>query len=51
MFKYHPPVKEEIKEPLPVKQETTLYNVDPIVPSAYIEKPPFPVRIKYHAKA
>src|SRR3954471_14209986 len=26
------------------------YNVDPVVPSAYIEKPPFPVRIKEHAK-
>ena len=27
-----------------------IYNVDPVVPSAYIEKPPFPVRIKEHAK-
>ena len=27
------------------------YNVDPIVPTAYIEKPPYPVRIKDHAKA
>ena len=26
-------------------------HVDPIVPTAYIEKPPFPVRIKEHAKA
>ena len=26
------------------------YN-DPVVPTAYIEKPPFPVRIKDHAKA
>ena len=25
-------------------------NVDPVVPSAYIKKPPFPVRIKEHAK-
>ena len=49
-FKYHPPIKEEIKEPVPVKEETILYNVDPVVPSAYIEKPPFPVRIKEHAK-
>ena len=32
------------------KDETILYNVDPVVPSAYIEKPPFPVRIKEHAK-
>ena len=50
-FKYHPPIKEEIKEPVPVKEETILYNVDPVVPTAYIEKPPFPVRIKDHAKA
>ena len=49
-FKYHPPIKEEIKEPIPVKEETILYNADPVVPSAYIEKPPFPVRIKEHAK-
>ena len=49
-FKYHPPIKEEINEPVPVKEKTILYNVDPIVPSSYIEKPPFPVRIKDHAK-
>ena len=49
-FKYHPPIKEETKEPVPVKEENILYNVDPVVPSAYIEKPPFPVRIKEHAK-
>ena len=48
--KYHPPIKDEIKEPVLVKEETILYNVDPVVPSAYIEKPPFPVRIKEHAK-
>ena len=30
-FKYHPPIKEEIKEPIPVKEETILYNVDPVV--------------------
>ena len=41
---------KEIKEPVPVKEETIIYNVDPVVPSAYIEKPPFPVRIKEHAK-
>ena len=27
-----------------------IYNVDPVVPTSYIEKPPFPVRIKKHAK-
>ena len=50
LFKYQPPIKEEIKELVPVKEETILYNVDPVVPSAYIEKPPFSVRIKEHAK-
>ena len=49
-FKYYPPIKEEIKEHVPTKEETILYNVDPVVPTAYIEKPPFPVRIKEHAK-
>ena len=33
-----------------MKQRLT-YNVDPIVPTAYIEKPHFPVGIKDHAKA
>ena len=28
-----------------------VYNVAPVVPTGYIEKPPFPVRIKEHAKA
>ena len=49
-FKYHPPIKEEIKERVPAKKGTVLYNVDPVVSSAYIEKPPFPVRIKEHVK-
>ena len=48
-FKYHPPIKEEIKEPVIAKDETIIYNVDPVVPTAYIEKPPFLVRIKEHA--
>ena len=34
-----------------VEEEIVTYNVDPIVPTAYIEKRPFPVRIKEHAKA
>ena len=49
-FKYHPPIKEEIKELVLAKEETIIYNVDPVVPTAYIEKPPFPARIKEHAK-
>ena len=36
-FKYDPPIKEEIKEPVPVKEETILYNIVPVVPTAYIE--------------
>ena len=36
-FKYHPPIKEEIKEPVVVKYETIIYNVDPVVPTTYIE--------------
>src|SRR3990170_6668969 len=49
-FKYHPPINEEIKEPVIAKDETIIYNVDPVVPTAHIEKPPFPVRLKEHAK-
>ena len=49
-FKYHPPIKEEIKELVIAKDESIIYNVDPVVPTAYIEKPPFLVRIKEHAK-
>ena len=33
-----------------VKDETIINNVDPVVPTAYIEKAPFPVRLKEHAK-
>ena len=33
-----------------VEEKTITYN-DPIIPTTYIEKPPFPVRIKDHAKA
>ena len=32
-----------------MKKKTVTYN-DPIVPTCYVEKPPFPVRIKEHAK-
>ena len=50
-FKHHPPIEVKIVEPVKVEEETITDNVDPIVPSAYVEKPPFPVRIKDHAKA
>ena len=50
-FKYNPPIEVQVVQPIKVEEETIIYNVDPIVPTAYIEKPPFPVRIKEHAKA
>ena len=50
-FKYRPPIEVKLVEPIKVEEKTITYNVDPIVPTAYIEKPPFPVRIKDHAKA
>jgi hypothetical protein len=49
-FKYHPAVKEKIEEHVSIKEETIVYHVHPVVPTAYIEKPYFPVRIKEHAK-
>ena len=49
-FKYHPPIEVKVVEPIKVEEKTITYN-DPIVPTAYVEKPPFPVRIKDHAKA
>ncbi len=49
-FKYHPPLEVNVVKPNPVEEKDIAYN-DPIVPSAYIEKPPFPVRIKDHSKA
>ena len=50
MFKYHPPIEVKVAAPIKVEEKTITYN-DPIVPTAYIEKPPFRVRIKDHAKA
>src|SRR5215216_6397801 len=46
-FKYHPPIEVKLVEPIKVEEETITYNVDPIVPTTYIEKPPFPVRIRF----
>jgi len=50
-FKYHPPIEVKVVEPIKVEEKTITYNVDPIVPTAYIEKPPFPIRIKDYVKA
>ena len=41
----------KVVEPIKVEEETITYNVDPVIPTTYIEKPPFPGRIKDHAKA
>ena len=49
-FKYHSPIKEKIEKPVTVKDETIIYNIDPVVSTAYIEKPHFPVRTKEHTK-
>ena len=49
-FKYNPPVKVNVVAPITVEEKTVTYS-DPIVPTTYVEKPPFPVRIKDHAKA
>ena len=40
----------KVVAPIKVEEKTITYN-DPIVLTVYIEKPPFPVRIKDHAKA
>ena len=50
MFKYNPPIEVKVVPPIEVEENTITYN-DPIVPTTYIKKPPFPVRIKDHAKA
>ena len=49
-FKYNPPIEVKLVAPIKVEEKTITYN-DPIVPTTNIEKPPFPVRIKDHAKA
>ena len=49
-FKYNPPTEVKVVAPIKVEEKTITYN-DPIVPATYIEKSPFPVRIKDHAKA
>ena len=49
-FKYHPPIEVKVAAPIEVEENMVTYN-DPIVPTSYVEKPPFPVRIKDHAKA
>ena len=50
-FKYHPPIEVKVVEPIKAEEETITYNDNPVVPAAYFKKPPFPVRVKEHAKA
>ena len=40
----------KVVAPITVEEKTITYS-DPIIPTAYVEKPPFPVRIKDHSKA
>ena len=40
-FKYHPPIEVKVATPIKVEEKTITYN-DPIVPTSYVEKPPFP---------
>ena len=49
-FKYHPLIEVKIVEPVEAREKTITYNVDPVIPTTYIEKPPSPIRIKEHAK-
>ena len=48
-FKYNPPIEVKVVAPIKVEEKTVTYN-DPIVPTSYVEKPPFPVRIKLMLK-
>ena len=45
-FKYHPPIEVKVVEPIKVEEKTITYNVDHIVPTAYIEKPPFLLKLQ-----
>ena len=49
-FKYNTPIEVKVVAPIKVEEKPITYN-DPVVPTTYIEKPLFPVRIKDHAKA
>ena len=40
-LKYNPPIEVKVVEPIKVEYKAITYN-DPVVPTAYIEKPPFP---------
>ena len=48
-FTYNPPIEVKVVAPITVEEKTITYS-DPIIPTTYVEKPSFPVRIKDHAK-
>src|SRR5512141_2048144 len=48
-FKYNPPVEVKVVAPITVEEKTITYS-DPIVPTTYVEKPPFPATIHNHPK-
>ena len=50
-LKYHEPIKDVCEEPIIANTKRQVYTINPIVPTAYIEKPSFPVRIKEHSMA
>ena len=50
-FKFHEPIKGTCEEPIIANTEIQDYSTNPIVPTTYIEKPSFPVRIMEHSKA
>ena len=35
-FKYHPPIEVKVVEPIKAEEETITYNVDLVIPTAYI---------------
>ena len=39
-FKYNPPVEVKVVAPITIEEKTITYS-DPIVPTTYVEKPPF----------
>ena len=44
-FKYNPPIELKVVAPITVEEKTITYS-DPIIPTAYVEKLLFPVRVK-----
>ena len=45
-FKFHPPIKEICEDPTIANTEILAYTVNPVVPTTYIEKPPFPLGLR-----